>query len=84
MLSFRGFVHWEEKRGEAEERHLLYMGMTRAKDFLVFPINCVKRKKGEKQVPEDSFWGYVESYVTTPNKVLFGKWKEDMMFYDKG
>jgi len=73
---------WEEKRGEAEERRLLYVGMTRARDFLVLPINWVKEKKGEKQVPVDSFLGYVQPYVTMPDKVKFGKWYEDMIFYD--
>jgi ATP-dependent exoDNAse (exonuclease V) beta subunit len=42
----------------------------------------VKEKKGEKQVPEESYLGYVQPYLTVPDKVSFGKWNEDMMFYD--
>ncbi len=81
--NYEELSEWEEKRGEAEERRLLYVGMTRARDFLVLPINWVKEKKnGEKEVPEDSFLGYVQPYVTMPDKVKFGKWDEDMMFYD--
>ena len=73
---------WEEKRGEAEERRLLYVGMTRARDFLVLPVYWVKEKKGEKEVPEGSFLGYLQPYLTVPDKVSFGKWNEDMMAYD--
>jgi ATP-dependent exoDNAse (exonuclease V) beta subunit len=73
---------WEEKRGEAEERRVLYVGMTRARDFLVLPVYWVKEKKGEKQVPEESYLGYVQPYLTVPDKASFGKWNEDMMIYD--
>jgi ATP-dependent helicase/nuclease subunit A len=80
--NYEDLNQWEEKRGEAEERRLLYVGMTRARDFLVLPIYWVKEKKGEKQVPEESFLGYVQPYLTVPDKVSLGKWNEDMMFYD--
>lgn len=73
---------WEEKRGEAEERRLLYVGMTRARDFLVLPVYWVKEEKGEKQVPPKSYLAYVQPYLTAPDKVSFGEWNEDMMFYD--
>ena len=80
--NYEDLSQWEEKRGEAESERLLYVGMTRARDFLVLPINWVKEKKGEKPVPEESFLGYVQPYLTVPDKVSFGKWNEDMMFYD--
>jgi ATP-dependent exoDNAse (exonuclease V) beta subunit len=80
--NYEEMSEWEEKRGEAEERRVLYVGMTRARDFLVLPINWVKEKKGEKQIPEESYLGYVQPYLTVPDKVSFGKWNEDMMFYD--
>ena len=80
--NYEEMSEWEEKRGEAEERRVLYVGMTRARDFLVLPIYWVKEKKGEKQVPEGSYLGYVQPYLTVPDKVSFGKWNEDMMFYD--
>jgi ATP-dependent exoDNAse (exonuclease V) beta subunit len=73
---------WEGKRGEAEERRLLYVGMTRARDFLVLPVYWVKEKKEEKEVPEGSFLGYLHPYLTAPDDVLFGEWNEDMMAYD--
>ncbi len=73
---------WEEKRGEAEERRLLYVGMTRARDFLVLPVYWVKEKKGEKEVPAGSFLGYLQPYLSVPDKVSFGKWNEDMMAYN--
>jgi len=73
---------WEEKRGEAEERRLLYVGMTRARDFLVLPVYWVKEKKGEKEAPEGSFLYYLQPYLSAPDKVAFGKWNEDMMAYD--
>ena len=41
-----------------------------------------RETKGEKQVPEESYLGYVQPYLTVPDKVSFGKWNEDMMFYD--
>ena len=80
--NYEEMSEWEEKRGEAEERRVLYVGMTRARDFLVLPVYWVKEKKGEKQVPEESFLGYVQPYLTVPDKVSFGKWNEDMMVYD--
>jgi ATP-dependent exoDNAse (exonuclease V) beta subunit len=80
--NYEEMSEWEEKRGEAEERRVLYVGMTRARDFLVLPIYWVKEKKGEKQVPEGSYLGYVQPYLTVPDKASFGKWNEDMMFYD--
>ncbi len=80
--NYEAISEWEEKRGQAEERRLLYVGMTRARDFLVLPVDWVKEKNGEKQVPEESFLGYVKPYLTVPDKVSFGKWNEDMMFYD--
>ncbi|MEI9477434.1 MAG: UvrD-helicase domain-containing protein, partial [Deltaproteobacteria bacterium] len=73
---------WEEKRGEAEERRLLYVGMTRARDFLVLPVYWVKEKKEEKKVSEGSFLGYLHPYLTAPDDVSFGEWNEDMMAYD--
>jgi len=74
---------WEEKRGEAEERRLLYVGMTRARDFLVLPVFWVKEKKGgKKEVPESSFLNYLQPYLSEPDKVRFGKWDQGMMFYD--
>lgn len=74
---------WEEKRGEAEERRLLYVGMTRARDFLVLPVFWVKEKKdGKKDIPKSSFLNYLQPYLSKPDKVRFGKWDQGMMFYD--
>jgi len=73
---------WEEKRGEAEEQRLLYVGMTRARDFLVLPVYWVKEKKGEKEVRVGSFLGHLQPYLSAPDKASFGKWNEDMMAYD--
>lgn len=74
---------WEEKRGEAEERRLLYVGMTRARDFLVLPVFWVKDKKdGTKDIPAGSFLRYLQPYLVEPESVAFGKWDQEMMFYD--
>ena len=74
---------WEEKRGEAEERRLLYVGMTRARDFLVLPTFWVKEKKdGKKDIPKSSFLNTLQPYLNEPAKVPFGKWDKEMMFYD--
>jgi ATP-dependent helicase/nuclease subunit A len=80
--NYEELAEWEEKRGEAEERRLLYVGMTRARDFLVLPVYWTKEKKGEKEVPEGSFLGYLQPYLPLPDKVSFVKWNEDMMAYD--
>ena len=80
--NFEAMNEWEENRGEAEERRLLYVGMTRARDFLVLPVYWVKEKKGEKEIPEGSFLYYLKPYLIEPEKVPFGEWNEDMMFYD--
>lgn len=74
---------WEKKRGEAEERRLLYVAMTRARDYLVLPVYWVKEKKdGKKEIPKNSFLSYLQPYLNEPDNVSFGKWKEGMMFYD--
>jgi len=81
--NYEELSQWEEKRGEAEERRLLYVGMTRARDFLVLPVFWVKEKKdGKKEVPKSSFLNYLQPYLNEPDKVPFGKWDQDMMFYD--
>jgi len=81
--NYEELSQWEEKRGEAEERRLLYVGMTRARDFLVLPVFWVKEKKdGKKEVPDSSFLNYLQPYLNEPDKVPFGKWDKEMMFYD--
>lgn len=80
--NYEEMSEWEEKRGEAEERRVLYVGMTRARDFLVLPVDWVKEKKGEKEVSKESYLGYVHPYLPLPDKVSFGEWNEDMMLYD--
>jgi ATP-dependent helicase/nuclease subunit A len=80
--NYEEMSEWEERRGDAEERRVLYVGMTRARDFLVLPVYWVKEKKGQKEVPKQSYLGYVQPYLTVPNKISLGKWNEDMMFYD--
>ncbi|OGQ05521.1 MAG: hypothetical protein A2026_14905 [Deltaproteobacteria bacterium RBG_19FT_COMBO_46_12] len=81
--NYQELSQWEEKRGEAEERRLLYVGMTRARDFLVLPVFWVKEKKaGKKDIPEGSFLKYLQPYLNEPDKVQFGKWDQDMMSYD--
>jgi ATP-dependent helicase/nuclease subunit A len=81
--NYEELSQWEEKRGEAEERRLLYVGMTRARDFLVLPVFWVKEKKdGKKDIPDSSFLNYLQPYLNEPDKVPFGKWDKEMMFYD--
>ncbi len=74
---------WEEKRGEAEERRLLYVAMTRARDFLVLPVFWVKEKKdGKKEIPTGSFMGYLQPYLVEPEAVPYGQRNQEMMYYD--
>lgn len=74
---------WEEKRGEAEERRLLYVAMTRARDFLVLPVFWVKEKKdGKKEIPAGSFLEYLQAYLVEPESVPFGNRDKEMIFYD--
>jgi len=80
--NFEAMNEWEEMRGEAEEKRLLYVGMTRARDFLILPVYWVKEKNGEKEVPEGSFLYCLKPYLVEPGRIPFGKWNEDMMFYD--
>ena len=74
---------WEERRREAEELRLLYVGMTRAREFLALPVYWVKEKKnGEKDVPKKSFLEYLEPHLVTPERASFGKWEKEIFFYD--
>ncbi len=81
--NYEELSQWEEKRGEAEEKRLLYVGMTRARDFLILPVFWVKDKKeGEKDIPKGSFLKYLQPYLKEPDKVTFGKWDKEILFYD--
>jgi ATP-dependent exoDNAse (exonuclease V) beta subunit len=81
--NYEEMSQWEELRGEAEERRLLYVGMTRARDFLVLPVYWVKEKKnGEKEIPKGSFLGYLQPYLPAPEKSKIGKWDEDLLVYE--
>ncbi len=80
--NFKDLSKWEEIRGEAEEKRLLYVAMTRAREFLVLPLYWVKEKNGEAQVSEGSFLKYVQDYFLRPGKVPYGQWEGDFMFYD--
>ena len=82
--NYEELSQWEEKRGEAEERRLLYVGMTRARDFLVLPVLLGEGEKRteKKDTPKSSFLEYLQPYLSEPDKVPFGKWNKDMMFYD--
>lgn len=74
---------WEEKRGEAEEKRLLYVGMTRARDFLALPVYWVKEnKEGKKDIPAGSFLRYLQPYLVEAERVSFGKRDQEMMVYD--
>ncbi|MGB9628348.1 MAG: UvrD-helicase domain-containing protein, partial [Thermodesulfobacteriota bacterium] len=76
--NYEELSQWEEKRKDAEERRLLYVGMTRARDFLVLPVYWVKEKKeGKKEVPKNSFLSYLQPYLSEPDNVSFGNWDED-------
>jgi ATP-dependent helicase/nuclease subunit A len=82
-LNFDELKQWEEKRGEAEEKRLLYVGMTRARDFLVLPVFWVKEKNdGRKEIPDKSFLKYLQPYLVEPEHIPYGKWDQGMMFYD--
>jgi len=80
--NFEDLSEWEEIRGEAEEKRLLYVAMTRAREFSVLPLYWVKEKNGETQVPEASFLKYLQDYFPKPGEVPYGKWDGDFMFYD--
>src|SRR4030042_3005690 len=57
--NYEELSHWAEKRGEAEEGRPLYVGMTRARDFLVLPVFWVKEKKdGKKDITGSRFLKY--------------------------
>lgn len=82
-LNFEELKKWEEQRREAEERRLLYVAMTRARDFLVLPVFWVKDKKGgAKEIPSESFLGYLPSYLIDPDHVPDGEIEQDIIFYD--
>ena len=80
--NFEDLNEWEEIRDEAEERRLLYVAMTRAREFIVLPLYWAKEKNGEVEVPKGSFMRYVQDYFPRPGQVSFGQWKDDFMAYD--
>ncbi len=80
--NYEEMSQWEERRGDAEERRLLYVGMTRARDFLVLPIYWVEEKGGEKKIQKGSYLSSIQPYLPNPDQVGFGEWKEDMAIYD--
>ncbi|MCX8118163.1 MAG: UvrD-helicase domain-containing protein [Desulfobacterota bacterium] len=73
----------ERRRAEAEEKRLLYVGMTRARDFLVLPVFWVGEKKdGRKEIPNQSFLAYLRPHLPDPERISFGQWESGMMVYD--
>jgi len=81
--NFKELNEWEEKRAEAEERRLLYVGMTRARDLLVLPVFWVKEKSdGKVDIPKSSFLMDLQSYLKAPDQVPFGKRENGWMFYE--
>ncbi len=82
-LHFEELKEWEDRRSEAEEKRLLYVGMTRARDFLVLPVFWVKEKRdGKKESPSGSFLEYLRPYLAEPKDVPYGQREQGMMFYD--
>ncbi len=80
--NFKELNKWEEKRAKAEERRLLYVGMTRARDFLVLPVFWVKKEDGRMSIPKSSFLTDLQRYLKSPDQVPFGRWEEGVMYYD--
>lgn len=80
--NYEELSEWEKIRGDAEEKRLLYVAMTRARDFSVLPLYWAKEKNGEPYVEEESFLRYVQDYFPKPGEVSFGEWKDDFMAYD--
>lgn len=82
-LNFEELKKWEKQRREAEERRLLYVAMTRARDFLVLPVFWVKDKKGGgKEIYTDSFLGLLHPYLIDPNHAPYGEKEQGIIFYD--
>lgn len=82
-LNFEELKRWEEQRREAEERRLLYVAMTRARDFLVLPVFWVKDKKGGgMEIPSKSFMAYLQPYLIDPDRAPYGEIEEGIIFYD--
>lgn len=80
--NYEEMSQWEERRGEAEERRLLYVGMTRARDFLVLPLYWTEEKEGERKVKKGSYLSSIQPYFPDPDQTELGEWKGEMIFYD--
>lgn len=72
----------EAKRAEAEERRILYVAMTRARDFLVLPAYWSKQKNGEWNVPKGSFLSYLQPVIPQPGKATPATTADGFLIYD--
>lgn len=79
---YEDLSEWEKMRGEAEAKRLLYVAMTRARDFSVLPLYWAKEKNGEPNGEEGSFLWHVQKFFPKPKEASFGEWKDDVMAYD--
>ncbi len=70
---------WEEKRGKAEEHRLLYVGMTRARDFLVLPVYWEEERKSREG---RSYLASIQPYLPNPDQGGFEEWMDEMTLYD--
>lgn len=78
--NYEEMSQWEKKRGEAEEQRLLYVGMTRARDFLVLPVYWTE--EGERKIKPGSFLASIQPYLPNPDQPVSGDWNEEMILYD--
>ncbi len=80
--NYEDLSEWEKRRSEEEAKRLLYVAMTRARDFVVLPLYWAKEKNGKPNIEEGSFLSYLQEYFPRPEEVSFGEWKDDLMAYD--
>jgi ATP-dependent helicase/nuclease subunit A len=71
---------FEKKRREAEEKRLLYVAMTRARDLLVLPVGWTDT--GRRRKEEASMMSFIRPFVPEKTADHAGRWDGSFLFYD--
>jgi ATP-dependent helicase/nuclease subunit A len=69
--NYRNLDEYENRRLEAEERRLLYVAMTRARDFLVIPAHWTTKREMDRggQPKAGSLMSYLADKVPNPDSI---------------
>jgi ATP-dependent helicase/nuclease subunit A len=82
--NYMALEEYERRRSEAEERRLLYVAMTRARDLLIVPAYWASKRELDREgrPKAGSLLSYLTDKTPGPEAIAHGKHADSMMIYD--